>query len=158
MTMLKLLGAALILAAGAGAAVLALRFERRRIAALAGWIDLISYIRARVDCCLLPLPQILERADAALPQACFCKEPHPDLFAIYRSSQPYLDAEAKRLLSSFLHAISCLTREEVLRQSDACVAALEGLRKKRLEELVAKTRVSVAVCLGSAALIAILLW
>ena len=160
MTMLKLLGVILILGAGATAASFALRFEKRKIAALAGWIDLIRYIRAQVDCYLLPLPQILAQADKALLDGCFCKQPppNPDLTAIYHASQIYLDAEAKRLLASFVREFGYETRAELLRRSDYYVGELCRLREKRLEELTPKSRVIVAVCMGTAILVSIVLW
>lgn len=158
MTILKLLGVALILGAGASAASLAVRFEKRKIAVLAGWADLIRYIRAQVDCYLLPLPQILERADRALYESCFCRQPHPDLTAVYHSSQLYLDAEAKRLLSSFVREFGYGTREELLRRSDYYAGELWRLREKRMDGFPAKSRVIFAVCTGAAILISILLW
>ena len=152
------MGVILILGAGAASASLAIRFEKRKIAVLAGWADLIRYIRAQVDCYLLPLPQILARADKTLLEACFCKQQHPDLTAIYHSSQVYLDTEAKRLLASFVREFGYETREELLRRSDYYMGELCRLREKRMEELAPRSRVIVAVCMGAAILISILLW
>lgn len=158
MTVLKLLGVLLILGAGGFAASLFVGFEKRKIAVLAGWSDLIFYIRSQVDCYLLPLPQIMERADRALLEACLCRQQHPDLTTIYHTSQMYLDAEAKRLLSSFVREFGYGGREELLRRSDYYIAALGQLRAKRMEELSAKSRVIFAVCMGAAVLLSILLW
>ena len=154
------MGVILILGAGAASASLAIRFEKRKIAVLAGWADLIRYIRAQVDCYLLPLPQILARADKTLLEACFCKRPppDPDLTAIYHSSQVYLDTEAKRLLASFVREFGYETREELLRRSDYYMGELCRLREKRLEEFAPRSRVIVAVCMGAAILISIILW
>jgi len=158
MTILKLFGVILILGAGASAVSFSVRFEKRKIAVLAGWIDLIRYIRAQVDCYPLPLPQILERADHALFESCFCRHPTPDLTTIYHASQIYLDAEAKRLLSSFVREFHYETRAELLRRSDYYAGELGRLREKRMEEFTAKSRVIFAVCMGAAILISILLW
>lgn len=152
------MGVILILGAGAASASLAIRFEKRKIAVLAGWADLIRYIRAQVDCYLLPLPQILAQADKTLLDACFCKRPHPDLTAIYHSSQVYLDTEAKRLLASFVREFGYDTRAELLRRSDYYTGELCRLREKRMEELAPRSRVIVAVCAGAAILISIILW
>lgn len=158
MTILKLLGVFLILGAGGLAATYAVRYEKRKISVLAGWSELILYIRSQVDCYLLPLPQILERADVALFGACFCRDPHPDLTGVFHASQSYLDTEARRLLASFVREFGYEGRAELLRRSDYYVAELGRLRAKRLEELTAKTRVIYAVCMGAAILISILLW
>ena len=158
MTVLKLFGVLFILGAGGFGASAAIRYERRKIAVLAGWSDLIRYIRSQVDRYLLPLPQILARADTALFDACFCRQPQPDLTAIYHASQLYLDAEARRLLAAFVREFGYENREELLRRCDDDIAALGRLRAKRLEEFPAKTRVIFAVCTGTALLISILLW
>ncbi len=158
MTILKLLGVFLLLGAGGFAASVTVNFEKRKAAVLAGWSDLIFYIRAQVDCYLLPLPQIMERADRALLEACFCRQPHPDLTAVYHASQIYLDTEARRLLSSFVREFGYGGREELLRRCDYDIAALGQLRAKRMEEFPAKARVMVAVWMGAALLLSILLW
>ena len=158
MTILKLLGVGLILGAGGAAASFGVRFEKRKLDVLAGWIRLIRYIRSQVDCYLLPMPQILERADTALLEECLCRQPKPDLPAVYHASQIYLDAEAQRLLSSFVREYGFETREELLRLSDYYMEALGQIRARRMEELRAKTRVIFAVCMGTAILISILLW
>lgn len=158
MTILKIPGVLLILGAGFAAASFAIRFEKRKIAVLAGWADLIRYIRSQVECYLLPLPQIMERADPALLEACLCPGTHPDLTSVYSASQIYLDAEARRLLSAFVREFGYETREELLRRSDYYGTALGHIRAKRMEEYPSRSRVIFAVCIGTAILISILLW
>lgn len=158
MTILKILGVLFILGAGGLSASFAVRYEKKKIAVLAGWSDLIWYIRSQVDCYLLPLPQILERADGSLLEACDCREERPDLTGIYNASQPYLDQQARRLVASFARGSGFENREELLRRCDYCISSLGRLREKRLEEFSAKARVITAVCMGAAVLISILLW
>lgn len=159
MPILKICGVILILGAGCAAAAFAVRFEKRKIAVLAGWSDLIWYIRSQIDCYLMPLPEILAGADRALLDACcFQGTGHPDLNAVYHASQVYLDQEARRLLCAFVREIGTGYREELLRRCDYYIASLGKIRARRLEELPARGRVATAVCLGAAALAAILLW
>ena len=63
MPILKILGVILILGTGAFSAGVVIRYEKRKIAVLAGWSDLIWYIRSQIDCYLMPLPEILAGAD-----------------------------------------------------------------------------------------------
>ena len=158
MVVLKICGVLLILGAGGLSALVLIRHEKRRVAVLAGWSDLIWYIRSQVDCYLLPLPEILARADVNLFQACFCQEPHANLTAVYHASQFYLDQESKRLLSSFVREFGYGNREELLHRCDSYISSLGRLRAKRMEELPAKARIACAVCIGIAVLISILLW
>ena len=158
MPILKILGVILILGTGGFATVLLVRFERRKISVLAGWSDLIWYIRSQIDCYLMPMPEILAGADRALFEACCCAEPRPNLVAVYHSSQFYLDRESRRLLCAFVREIGSGYREELLRRCDYYIATLGKLREKRLEELPARTRIAAAVCLGISAMASILLW
>ena len=158
MPILKILGVFLILGTGGFTAALLVRYERRKIAVLAGWSDLIWYIRAQIDCYLMPLPEILAGADRALFEACCCTDQRPNLVSVYHASQFYLDKEARRLLCTFVREIGSGYREELLRRCDYYIASLGKIRAKRLEELPARTRIAAAVCFGVAATAAILLW
>ena len=159
MPILKICGVLLILGAGGAAAAFILRFEKRKIAVLAGWSDLIWYIRSQIDCYLMPLPEIMAGADRALLDACcFQSAGRPDLTAVYHASQIYLDPEARRLLCAFVREIGSGYREELIRRCDYYISSLGKIRAKRMEELPARGRVATAVCLGAAALAAILLW
>lgn len=158
MPILKILGVILILGAGAFAAAALIRYEKRKIAVLAGWSDLIWHIRSQIDCYLMPLPEILAGADRSLLAACGCSEARPNLTDVYHASQLYLDKETKRLLCTFVREIGSGYREEMLRRCDYYIASLGKIRSKRMEELPARTRIAVAVCLGMAAMAAILLW
>ena len=59
MLWIRLLGIAFILSAGGLAAVTSVRFERRKLTVPEAWLDLIFYIRSRIDCYLTPLDEIL---------------------------------------------------------------------------------------------------
>lgn len=158
MPILKILGVVLILGTGGFTTVAIVRFEKRKIAVLAGWSDLIWYIRSQIDCYLMPLPEILAGADLALFEACGCSEQRQNLTAVYHASQLYLEKESRRLLCSFVREIGSGYREELLRRCDYYIASLGKLRTRKMEEFPAKTRIAAAVCLGVAAMLAILLW
>ena len=158
MQILKLLGVALILSAGGFAAVCAIRYEKRRIAVLDGWIDLILYIRTQIDCYLMPIGEILAVADPSLLRSVLCNSPRPDLTALYHTSQFYLDNESKRLVCTLIRELGTSYREEQLRRCDYYTSVLRRIRDKRQEELPARVRVTVALCLTAAAAAAILLW
>lgn len=158
MRMLKLLGVFLIIAAGALAALTAVRLEKRKISVLDAWIDLIFYIRSQIDCYLMPLGEILAGTDRTLIRACLCTVPHPNLTALYHSSQFYLDNETRRLICAFIREIGGGYREEQLRRCDYYTATLRRIREKKAEELPARIRLCTAICLCVAAGAAILLW
>ena len=158
MILLKLFGVCFLLLSGVFAAFTVTWYEKKKVAVLAGWSDLIWYIRAQIDCYLLPLPEILAKADGALFEACSCRQPAPDIETVFRASQRYLDPEARRLLSALVREFSLGNRQELLSRCDYYITALGRLRTKKMEDLPAKSRIAAAICIGSALLVVILLW
>ena len=158
MAIFKLLGCLMILSAGGLAAISAVKYERRRLTVLDGWIDLIFHIRSQIDCYLMPLNDILAGTDRDLLRACMGNGHCIDLDTLLKNSQFYLGNEARRLLSAFVREIGSSYREEQVKRCDYYMTALRGLREKQMQEFPAKTRVCVALCLCLAIGIAILLW
>ncbi len=156
--MIKLLGAVLILAVGGFAAYSTARYEKKRLSVLDGWIDLIVYIRAQIDCYLMPMDEILQNGDHTLLDACMSPTNATDLDAILRASSLYLDGEVKRLLEHFVRETGSTFREEQLRRCDYYVSALRTQRERLAAELPARRRLSTALCLCIAIGTAILLW
>lgn len=158
MTEFKLLGSLLILAAGAGGAILSARTEQRKLTVLDGWIDLIAHVRARIDCYLTPLDEILSALDPELVRRCGGSLPCRSCAALLQSASPALSPEGRRLIGAFVSGIGDGYREEQVRACDYYLDALRELRKKTAAELPARIRVRAALCLTAALGAAILLW
>ena len=158
MPVFKLLGCLLVLSAGGLAAFSSVQYEKRRLSVLDGWIGLVFYIRSQIDCYLTPLNEILNGADRELLRACMGDGHCRDLQGILQNSQLYLGSEAQRLLSAFVRELGSSYREEQVKRCDYYITSLRTLRDKQMEELPAKIRVSVAICLCIAFGVAILLW
>lgn len=146
----KLLGSLVILLVGGIGALGSIRYERRRLRVLDGWIDMIHYIRGQIDCYLTPLDEIL---DTFVPT-----DTPADLTALYNASLLYLDAEAKKLLFSFVREIGGGYREEQLRHCDFCIAELRRRREKISGELPMRQQLAVTLCVCLSVGTAILLW
>ncbi|MBQ8311217.1 MAG: hypothetical protein IJX80_09435 [Clostridia bacterium] len=158
MIALKLLGALLILGVGAICARGATQYEKKRIRVIDGWIDLIFYIRSKIDCYLMPLGEILAEGRQTLPEFCIPQNESTDLHAILRASAVYLDGDAKSLLESFVREIGNSYREEQVRRCDYYITALRNLREKSASELPMRLRLSVTISLCVALGAAVLLW
>ncbi len=156
--MIKLLGAALVLSVGVISAFGTVRYEKKRLSVLDGWIDLILYIRAQIDCYLTPLYEILSSSDPALMHACMSPEHETDLGAILRASSIYLDGNSKRLLESFIREIGSGYREEQVKLCDYYISALRTERAKVADELPTRMRLYAALCICVSLGTAILLW
>ena len=66
----KLLGGALILGCGMALSVMLSRYERARVRQGAGFLSLLCFIRAQIDCFSLPFGHILANCDAKLLADC----------------------------------------------------------------------------------------
>ena len=158
MIIVKILGAVLILSVGGIAAFSAVRYEKKRLRVIDGWIDLILYIRSQIDCYLTPIDAILQREDRPSPDEANGEGARTDLPAILNASRVYLDGDAKRLLERFVCEIGSSYREDQLKRCDYCVNALRTQRERIAAELPRRTRLCSALCLCVAIGTAILLW
>lgn len=158
MLLIKILGGGLILSAGSFAAYSAVRFEKRKLSVIDGWIDLIFHIRSQIDCYLMPLDEILACTDLEILKACMCRTPHPDLSTLLHTSAPYLSREGERLLTAFVKEIGGSYREEQLRRCDYYINALRTIREKIADDLPARQKLCITISLCAAAGTAILLW
>lgn len=158
MTVLKLLGAILILGVGAICARGSVQYEKKRLRILDGWIDLIFYIRTHIDCYLMPLGEILAAGREEIPELYVHADAATDLHAILRASVIYLDGDAKRLLERFVREIGSSYREEQVHRCDYYITALRALREQYAAELPTRLRISVTLSLCVSLGTAVLLW
>lgn len=158
MTVLKLAGCLLILAAGGAAALFCIRAERRRLEVLDGWIDLIALVRSRIDCYLMPQDAILSSLDAEQLRRCGGTVPCTSFPALSQASERFLSRESRRIVGSFAAGIGNGYRDEQVRACDYDLDALRDIRKRTAAELPSRIRVRTALCLTAALGAAILLW
>ena len=158
MESIRLLGALLILTAGGAAAIGSHRYERRRLAVLEGWIDLIRYAKGEIDCHLLPLRNILSHADPALLRACGGSGEERSLASLLEASQRDLEGEAKRLLTCLVREAGGCYREEQLRRLEYYLQALQRERDELSLRFPQKSKVKSAVCICISVGATILLW
>ena len=81
-----------------------------------------------------------------------------DLPAILKSSQIYLDGDAKRILESFVRQIGAGYREEQLKRCDFFVSSLRTQRERIATQLPMRVRLCATLCICIALATAILLW
>ncbi|MBQ7347378.1 MAG: hypothetical protein IJW55_05425 [Clostridia bacterium] len=156
MTELKLLGGFLILFAGGSAAIAAVRREKKKLAVLDAWIELLSYIRGQIDLYLMPMEQILSGADKALFDILGSQA--KTLTACLEASLPHLDNESRRLLTSWIKESGSTYREEELKRCDFYLASLRRRREKLAAEQPSRLKLAVALHLCLSLGTAILLW
>ncbi len=70
MIIYKLLGAGLILTSSLAVCMQGREYEKRRLSQLGAYIELLTYIKNQIECYLLPIDKIIDRADPTLLQRC----------------------------------------------------------------------------------------
>lgn len=162
----KVIGCIVLLIAGGYVSLAVVRFERRRLRVLDGYISLIYYIKGQIDCYAMPLVDILAHADPALIAACLGLEsestlpalPPAPLPTMVQESRLYLEPESERLLTTFTGELGSALRGEQVARCEYYIQALTEERKKLNDTLPARLRVSCVLCMCCATLAAILLW
>lgn len=70
MIIYKILGAGLILTSSLAVCMQGRAYEKRRLAQLGAYIELLTYIKNQIECYLLPIDKIIDRADPTLLRQC----------------------------------------------------------------------------------------
>ena len=151
----KLIGVLLVLITGLSAALWRIGYEKRKLATLDAWINLIAYIRNQIDCYLTPINEILSQKEA--PKIPYCS-PSTEPKQLLESSTPYLNEEELRLLSGFVREIGNHYREEQIKQCNYYLNSLRPLRDRHAADFPARLRVTLALSVCSSLGISILLW
>lgn len=156
--MLKFIGAIIIVLAGDFLSRHAVRFEKKRLSVLDGWIDLIFYIRTQIDCYLMPLDEILATADKTLLQFAEDRSYQHTLASLFGATSPYLNTEGQRILRGMIREMGGSYREEQVKRCDFYLVSLRALREKLAAELPARLKLCTTLSLCTAVGTAILLW
>ena len=155
---IKVLGGLLLLWTGGFAAFRASAHEKKKLSVTEGWLDLLFYIRTRIDCHLTPIEQIFEEASPVLLRACMGQKGDKTPTQLLAHSRAYLEEEAIHLLDSFSREIGCCYREEQVKRCDYYICALRNIREKQIAELPSRLKTRGAMCVCGAFGLAILLW
>lgn len=158
MSAVKLLGGVLIMTAGILSALGSAAREKKKLDVLESWIELTVYIRGQIDCFLAPLDEILGGADKTLLTRLNGNGKERSLSAYLKSSEPFLDEETRKLLTSLVRELGTSYREEQVKRCDYYLAGLRAIREKRAAELPQKTRLYTTLSLCASTALLILLW
>ncbi len=148
----------MLLWTGGFAAFRTASLEKKKLSVTEGWLELLFYIRTRIDCHLIPIEQIFSEASPTLLRACMGRKEDRSPSRLLEHSKPYLDEEAARLLDSFSREIGSCYRQEQVKRCDYYITALRKIRDKQIAELPARLKTRGTMCICGAVGLAILLW
>ena len=165
----KIFGGVLLLLAGCYIALMVVRFEKRRLRVMDGYISLLFYIKGQIDCYATPVSDILKGVDPYIIADCLGISTHNvnqnsiqvsniGLYDLLSESGSYLEPETRRLLGSFTNELGGCFREEQLRRCDYYIEALTEERSKLNESVPVRMRVNSILCVCCAIGAAVLLW
>lgn len=158
MIALRLAGAFLLTFSGAFAARYINACASMQLLQTEGFISLVRFIRAQVDCFSLPIGQILAFCDADTLWRCgYEKKSAPKSILELAQGIRISDKEACEIFCSFASEFGRGYRREQLRACDYYLALLEERRKTLLASLPLKKKRNGAVCVCASLTLAILL-
>jgi hypothetical protein len=155
---IKLLGCLILLGTGGFAAYRTADHEKKKLSVTEGWLELLFYIRTRIDCHLAPIEQIFKEASPTLLHACMGQEEDRTPSQLLEHSRIYLEEDAAHLLDSFSREIGTCYREEQVKRCDYYITALRKIRDRQITELPARLKTRGAMCICGTIGLAILLW
>ena len=147
--MLKAFGIALLLCGGA---LLTSSINKKAVARLElteGWIDLISYIKNRVELFSLPIANILAECSSEQLRRCGYQEiKRPsDLLAMLEKTEK-AELETQQIVESFSKEFGKCYRNEQVKRCEICIAELEMQRNRMKEQLPTRKRLTATLCMS----------
>ena len=156
--MAKILGSIIIISCGLALAYLLNSKARARLAQLEGFIALVRYLRAEIDCFSIPIPSALSRCPCGVLERCGarCDEK-------FKTVRELLDAcdcsadEIGELMYGFASDVGRGYRHEQLALCDRTIERLEEHREALAARLPARQKLNGTLCVCSSLAVVILL-
>ena len=128
------------------------------LSALERYISLLHYIKAQVDCFVLPISDILKRADGEMLFGCGWRGDVPPSSLEELISRASLDdSAAQSILLEFCSDFGKSYLDDQLRRCDHYISLLEDRREILGRELPSKKKLNSTLCISAALAIVILL-
>lgn len=156
--MMRVIGAAALLAIGGYCAFGTAKTEKKKLTVLEAWIAFLYCVRSQIDCFSLPLPEILKKADPTLLSALGLEEELFSTEQLVDATASILDGESQKLLKSWSKEIGTTYREEQVKRCDYYLRALEVQRDKARQNLPLRIRMLTTIHLCASLGAVILLW
>ena len=147
--MLKIFGIVLLLCGGALLTSSINKKAAARLELTEGWIDLISYIKNRVELFSLPISDILRECSTEQLRRCgYVGVKRPvDLLSMLEKTER-ADVETQQIVESFSREFGKCYRKEQVKRCEICIAQLEIQRNRMKEQLPTRKRLTATLCMS----------
>ena len=156
--MLKLLGVLLVLCVGIFSACGTLHTEHQKKAQAEAWIRLLSFVRTRIDCFMLPLDQILAAMDRDVLAVIGCFADAPTLADLRTAAANTLDEPCRAILTEWLEETESIHWEAQVKHCDVYLERLRERHDSLSTALPIRIRLCITLYLCLSLGTAILLW
>ena len=141
---LKLTGALLLVGGSFAMARHLNKTEETKLSYADGWISMIKYVQAQVECYSLPVEDILSGCDKGMLELCgYTSDIQPSSFAMLSEAIYKGDGDIGKTLEKFFSEFGSCYREEQVRRCAHCLTSLEERRATIKEQLPIKKRINI---------------
>ena len=154
---LKIIGSLLLVGSSVGIALYLNRAEEYKLSYADGWIAMIRYVKAQVECYSLPAEDILLNCDKDLFRRCgYISDPPPDSLEMLSEAANKGDADIGNTVRAFFSEFGRCYREEQVKRCTYCLSVLEGRRGELKEQLPVKKRMNLTLFISGSLILAII--
>ena len=155
---LRIVGAAILSLCGVLFAAHLNRRAECRLRQVEGWISLLRFVKAQVECFSLPMSEILLRCDQAVLQSCgYPADIPPKSFSAMCEASTFCDAECVRIARAFAEEFGKGYREEEMRGCDYYLAQLEAHKEMLAKKLPVQKKMNATLSICAALALVLLL-
>ena len=155
--LIKIFGGTMLIASSVLFAERAISEDKRRIDQLEAYINIISYIKDRIDLYAVPLEKIFKDIDKDKLKVIGIDLPPKSCSDMLISDGLLIGDDARKTLSDFALSLGKGYRETQIKLCDQTILALMSQKKRALEELPSRKKTILALCLGVGGVTAIAL-
>lgn len=153
----KLCGAALLTGAAFVLGLWRRAFLRARVRQAEGYLELLGYVTAQIECFSTPVDRIFANCDRTLLQKCGVSSPPRDFAELLALSPPRQTAAFAAVLTEFAGAFGGCYRAEQLRACAFAAARLTPLCERMRAELPRRERAALLLPPALAAAVLLML-
>ena len=156
----RLFGGGVLLLAGFGFYFVRESFQKKKLIQLAGFINLLDYIKNQISCYLIPIDKILRNCDEKIINDCrlTASSNSKSLEEMLDKCEFYVDDEIQKKLYSFARDLGRGYLNEQIKLCDQYISELKAIFENLKIERIKDKKLSLAICLSiSLSLILVLL-
>ena len=156
---LRIVGAAILSLCGVLFAAHLNRRAECRLRQVEGWISLLRFVKAQVECFSLPMSEILWQCDREILRSCgYPADLSPKSFSAMIEAASFCDGECARIAHAFAEEFGKGYREEEMRGCDYYLAQLEAHKESLAKKLPAQKKMNATLSVCAALALVLLLF